>query len=94
LKIVLILFVAVALLYALQAVLRRRVNPTAPQPKPRPILMDEQQARDVLGLDPTSSDADVVDAHRRLMQKLHPDKGGSAYLAQQLNEAKRVLLQK
>jgi curved DNA-binding protein CbpA len=56
--------------------------------------MDEQQARDVLGLDPTSSDADVVDAHRRLMQKLHPDKGGSAYLAQQLNEAKRVLLQK
>jgi len=55
--------------------------------------MDRQQALDVLGLSGTPSRQDVIDAHRRLMQKLHPDRGGSTYLAQQLNDAKRVLLQ-
>ena len=51
------------------------------------------QAKAVLGLEDTPLDADaVIAAHRRLMQRLHPDKGGSALLAQQLNEAKRVLL--
>jgi hypothetical protein len=44
------------------------------------------------GLDPNPSREDVIAAHRRLMQKVHPDRGGSTYLAQQLNEAKRVLL--
>ena len=55
--------------------------------------MDVEQARAVLGLEDAPLDtATVVDAHRRLMQRIHPDKGGSALLAQQLNEAKRVLL--
>ena len=61
----------------------------------RPITstMDRAQACAVLGLDDTELDkAAVIKAHRRLMQHIHPDKGGSALLAQQLNEAKRLLL--
>jgi len=55
--------------------------------------MSKQQAVATLGLEDTPVDATtVINAHRRLMQRVHPDKGGSAALAQQLNEAKRVLL--
>ena len=55
--------------------------------------MTRQQALAVLGLEREPTRQEIIDAHRRLMAKIHPDKGGSTYLAQQLNEAKRVLLQ-
>ena len=54
--------------------------------------MTRAQALGVLGLAGNPSRQEIIDAHRRLMAKMHPDKGGSNYLAQQLNEAKRVLL--
>ncbi|MCY3841357.1 MAG: molecular chaperone DnaJ [Gammaproteobacteria bacterium] len=54
--------------------------------------MDREQALAVLGLSSGASKEQIVDAHRRLMQKLHPDRGGSDYLAATLNLAKRVLL--
>ena len=54
--------------------------------------MDAEQALAVLGLDAGASRTDIIDAHRRLMQKLHPDRGGTDYLAATLNLAKKVLI--
>lgn len=53
--------------------------------------MDAEQALAVLGLDAGASKTDIIEAHRRLMQKLHPDRGGTDYLAATLNRAKKVL---
>jgi hypothetical protein len=54
--------------------------------------MDETTAWRVLDLAPGASVAEIKAAHRRLMTKLHPDHGGSSYLAAQLNQAKDYLL--
>ena len=54
--------------------------------------LDEATAWRVLDLAPGSSVAEIKAAHRRLMTKLHPDHGGSSYLAAQLNQAKDFLL--
>ena len=54
--------------------------------------MSLEEAREILDLGPDPTRDEIIAAHRRLMQKVHPDRGGSNYLAQQLNEAKRILL--
>ncbi len=54
--------------------------------------MGADQAREILGLGTHPTRDEIISAHKRLMQKVHPDRGGSTYLAQQLNEAKVTLL--
>lgn len=56
--------------------------------------MDETAAYAVLGLSPGASREDIITAHRRMMQKMHPDRGGSDYLAAQINQAKDILMKK
>jgi hypothetical protein len=54
--------------------------------------MSEKEALEILGLDHGAQDEDIQEAHRRLVQMVHPDRGGSHYLTVKINQAKRVLL--
>ncbi|EED36024.1 heat shock protein DnaJ domain protein [Luminiphilus syltensis NOR5-1B] len=54
--------------------------------------MSRKEALLVLGLGGEPSDEEIIAAHRSLMQKLHPDRGGNDYLAAKINQAKDFLI--
>ena len=53
--------------------------------------MSRQDAADILGVDVNADQEEIRLAHKKLMQKIHPDRGGSDALAKQINQAKDIL---
>lgn len=54
--------------------------------------MTKEEARYILGVSANAAPDDIQEAYRRLMQKNHPDQGGSDYLARKINDARDTLL--
>ncbi|HLN24494.1 MAG TPA: DnaJ domain-containing protein [Patescibacteria group bacterium] len=71
---------------------RLRAAAEPPPPPENSGAMSRGEAFAVLGLTPDASPAEVKAAYRRLMSVLHPDHGGSDYLAAKINQAKTLLL--
>lgn len=73
---------------------RERAGEAGGGAEPSPGPMSRDHALRVLGLEEGAADVEVKEAHRRLMAGLHPDHGGSTYLASQINQAREVLLER
>lgn len=67
---------------------------TRRRPEAPTILMSEQDARSLLGVGPGASPEEIQAAYVRLMKSVHPDRGGTAGLAAQLNAARDRLLKR
>jgi DnaJ homolog subfamily C member 19 len=55
---------------------------------------DEERARALLGVGPDASRGEIVEAHRRLIARVHPDRGGSSEQAHEANAARDLLLRR
>lgn len=84
------LLITAILVFATIAWWQRRLPTTATTKRSSELSLEEAYA--ILGLTAQCRRADIVQSHRRLIAAVHPDKGGSNYLAAQLNAAKQRLL--
>jgi DnaJ homolog subfamily C member 19 len=78
-----------------QAARGRRIGGMGPGQRSRPsrsTTMSREEACEVLGVSPGASEAEIKEAHRRLMRGAHPDAGGSDWLAARINQARDILL--
>ncbi len=62
------------------------------RPRRKPLTVDASEARAILGVGADADEHEIRSAHRRLVQALHPDKGGSAELTRRINAARDTLL--
>jgi hypothetical protein len=87
-------FIVIAHLLARAGVLKKKVNQARERVSRTvaPPRMSRDKALEVLGVPEGSSDQQIKERYKELMRRVHPDQGGSSYLATELNEAKRVLL--
>jgi len=58
----------------------------------RRVVADVTQARNLLGVDSRADRAAIIDAHRRLVIRVHPDRGGTSQLVHEANAARDLLL--
>jgi hypothetical protein len=78
---------------------RSQKNQGADEPiPPQAPLTSAEEAMEILGLSGNPDNGEItaemiVDAHRKLIQKLHPDRGGNDYLAAKINQARDLLLE-
>jgi hypothetical protein len=96
--IIAVVLAGVALLFLFDMRDRGRWPGAGPEPRPAPLretgAMTDVEARAILGVSRTAAPSEIKDAYRRLMRTVHPDQGGSAVLAAQLNAARDQLLGK
>ncbi|WP_221795893.1 hypothetical protein [Aquisediminimonas sediminicola] len=71
--------------------LSSKTEPHAPPSHPSGQI-SPSEARDILNIPETAGRAEIIAAHRALIARLHPDRGGSSTLAAQVNEARDILL--
>ena len=77
-----------------QAILKMLRNKPSEAPAKPQVSMEKKEAMEILGVTENSTELEIKESHKRLISKLHPDKGGSQHLASKVNAAKDILLKK